>query len=495
MSSLILIPRDDPKQAVRMRRFFMAAGTSVLVIGVLLAWHLLGMLKRGPFVLISVLIVFWILAFYGLFRTGSNRKWADASLTLPQMAASSLTLLGAMYAADRGRAVFLLLLLMVFMFGVLRLRTRALLVYTACIVSGYAGVIGLSWLFKREALDLQLELLQLLILGVTMPWFALMGGYISALREQLKTALRTVRDREQTLAQAQRLAGIGSWTYNPVTRVAVWSAEAYRIFGVDPNEAPLVGAALRSIVHAEDKKRYIQVVEKSARDGKDFDSEFRIVLPSGVIRWVHAIGQPTVDDKGLMTLLRGTVMDITERKASEEQIRQLAHFDAQTRLPNRNLLMQLLHHALAKTQRLGTPLAVLFIDLDGFKNVNDTLGHEAGDFLLAAFAQRLGNCLRKSDTAARLGGDEFIVVLDDFDGPSAVRAIAERVLLAASTPFQVESHECIVSASLGVAMYPQAGADVDTLIKNADKAMYFAKQAGRNNYRFWGEPTDARSQT
>lgn len=472
-----------------MRRFFMAAGTSVLVIGVLLIWHLLGMLKRGPFLLISALIVFWILAFYWLFRTGSNRKWADASLTLPQMAAASLTLLGAMYAADRGRAIFLLLLLMVFMFGVLRLRTRALLVYTACIVSGYAGVIGLSWLFKREALDLQLELLQLFVLGVTMPWFALMGGYISELREQLKAALRTVRDREHSLAQAQRLAGIGSWTYNPATRAAVWSAEAYRIFGVAPTERPLVGAALRSLVHAEDRKRYIQV-EKSAREGKDFDTEYRIVLPSGVMRWVHVIAQPTVDDKGLITLLRGTVMDITERKATEEQIRQLAHFDARTQLPNRNLLMQLLRHALAKTQRQGTPLAVLFIDLDGFKHVNDTLGHEAGDFLLTTFAQRLGECLRKSDTAARLGGDEFIVLLADFDGPAAVRAIAERVLLAASTPFQVEGHECIVSASLGIATYPQAGADVDTLIKNADKAMYSAKQAGKNTYRFWEELPD-----
>lgn len=251
----------------------MAAGTSVLVIGVLLIWHLVGMLERVPPLLISALIVFWILAFYWVFRTGTNRKWADPSVTLPQMAASSLTLLGAMYTADRGRAVFLLLLMMVFMFGVLRLRTRALLVYTACIVSGYAGVIGLLWLFKREALDQKLELLQLLVLVVTMPWFALMGGYLSGFREQLKAALRTVQDREHTLAEAQRLAHIGSWTFNPGTREAVWSAEAYRIFDVDPNEKPLVGTALRSRVHEEDRERYKHVVEKSAREGKDFDTE------------------------------------------------------------------------------------------------------------------------------------------------------------------------------------------------------------------------------
>src|SRR6185369_17951908 len=121
--------------AVWMRRYFMAAGTSVLAIGVLVVWRLIGMLEQGPFVLLSTLIVFWILAFYGVFHTGLNRKWTDPSLTLPQMAAASVTLLGAMFAADAARAVFLALLVMVMLFGTLRLRTRALLVYTACVVS------------------------------------------------------------------------------------------------------------------------------------------------------------------------------------------------------------------------------------------------------------------------------------------------------------------------------------------------------------------------
>lgn len=487
MSTPALISPGEPFQAIRMRRYLMAAGTSALAIGVLVVWHLLGMLGRGPFLLISAVIAFWMLTFYWVFRTGLNRKWSDPSLTLPQMGAASLTLLGAIYAADGGRAVFLALLTMVMLFGTLRLRTRALLVYAGCLVIGYVGVIGLLWVFKRQMLDLPLELRQLFVFSVTMPWFALMGGYISGLRERLKAALRTVRDSEHALAQAQRLAHVGSWTFDPATRVAVWSAETYRIFGLDPNKPPLVGSEFGSLVHAEDRERYMQLIHKAACEGKEFDTEYRITLPSGAVRWVHALAEPAVDEKGRATLLRGTVMDITERKATEEQIRQLAHFDALTGLANRNLLMQFLAHALAKTQRRGTSLAVLFIDLDGFKRVNDTLGHEAGDWVLAEFARRLSSCLRKSDTAARLGGDEFVAVIEDFDSAS-IRIIAERVLLAGSTPFHFEGQECVVSASVGVAVYPQAGADTDTLIKNADSAMYSAKHAGKNTYRLWAEP-------
>ena len=232
----------------------------------------------------------------------------------------------------------------------------------------------------------------------------------------------------------------------------------------------------------------MHAIDKAAHEGKEFDIEYRITLPTGAMRWVHAIAQPMLDDKGEATLLRGTVMDITGRKATESQIRELAHFDALTGIPNRKLLMELLRHALAKTQRRGTPLAILVIDLDGFKKVNDSLGLAAGDVLPAAFAQRLSASLRKSDTAARFGGDEFVVVIDDFDRPSNVGAIAERVLLAASTPFQIESQEFTVSASVGVATYPQAGAGVETLIRNAGRVMYSAKHEGKNRCRFLGGP-------
>ena len=463
----------------------MAVGTSVLAVGLLFAWHLLGMLRTGPFLLVAALVVGWIAVFYVLFRSGLNRRAADASLTVPQMAAASSTLLIAALAADRGRAIYLVLLLMALMFGVLRLRTRALLAYAACVVAGYAGVIVLLRLFKPDTLDLRLELLQLLVLAVVMPWFALMGGYISALREELKSALHTVEDRERTLAEAQRLAHFGSWSFDAATRTVEWSDETYRIFGFDPANRALVGEEFRTLVHEEDRDRYAHLIDRAVESLEEFDAEYRIALPSGSVRWVHALAKPVMPRQGRRPLLRGTVMDITERKVAEDQIRRLAHFDALTGLPNRNLFMQLFRHALAKTLRQGSPLALLFIDLDGFKKVNDTLGHAAGDLLLAAFAQRLRRCLRISDVTARFGGDEFVVLVDDFDGDAGLAAVAERVKIAASTPYQVQEQPCVASASIGIAVYPDAGHDIEALIRNADQAMYEAKHAGRDGVRFW----------
>ncbi|VTU46167.1 Cyclic di-GMP phosphodiesterase Gmr (plasmid) [Variovorax sp. SRS16] len=484
MSNPKSLAREDSRQILRVRSYLMAAGTSVLVVVLLLAWHLLGMLRTGPFVLITTLIVGWVAVFYALFRTGLNRQAVDASLTVPQMAAASLTLLTAAFVADGGRAVFLVLLTMVLMFGVLRLRTRALLVYAAWVVAGYAGVIVLLRIFKPETLDLRLEVTQLLVLAVAMPWFALMGGYISALREELKSALHTVEDRERTLAEAQRLAHFGSWSFDAATQAVEWSTETYRIFGLDPANSAMVGAQFRSLVHEEDRDRYVQLIDRAVEGLEEFDAEYRIALPSGAVRWVHALAKP-VTSRGRSPLLRGTVMDITERKAAEDRIRQLAHFDALTGLPNRNLFMQLLQHALAKTLRQGTPLALLFVDLDGFKTVNDTLGHDAGDLLLAAFAQRLRRCLRLSDVTARLGGDEFVVLIDDFDGKAEVGAVAERVMVAASTPYQIRERSCNASASIGIAIFPEAGRDIEALLRNADQAMYRAKHDGRGTFRFW----------
>ena len=468
-----------------MRRYFIAAGTSFLAIGLLFIWHLMGLLEAGPFLLTATVIVAWIGVFYVLFRTGLNRRFADPSLMLPQMAASSLTILSAMYVTDRARTVFLVILTMIFFFGVLRLRTRSLLVCALCIVCGYAAVIVLLLAFKPQTLELRSELQQLVILAVTMPWFAMMGGYISGLRAKLGAALRVAQDNERSLAEAQSLAHLGSWTFDPATGASHWSAEAYRIFGLHPSQPAMVGERFLSLVHVDDRERYTELITKAVRERRGYEAEYRIVLPSKNIRWVHSVAHVTVDEQGRMTLLRGTVMDISERRAAGEQIRQLAHFDALTDLPNRNLLFQILTNALAKSQRRAAALAVLFIDLDGFKQINDRWGHSAGDSLLALFATRLRECLRASDTAARVGGDEFVVLVDDFEHPSNVSAIAKRILLAATTRFHVADHECNVSVSIGIATFPDAGTDIDTLMKNADCAMYSAKRAGKNTYRFW----------
>lgn len=194
--------------------------------------------------------------------------------------------------------------------------------------------------------------------------------------------------------------------------------------------------------------------------------------------------------------LRRTVLEL-ERKAEEQEvaeahIQRLAHFDALTGLPNRLLLNDRCQHALSAAQRARQSVALMFLDLDHFKNVNDSLGHRVGDEVLIELATRLKAAVREQDTVSRLGGDEFILLLPDTDPAGAAR-VADKLLQAALMPFQIEEHELTVTPSIGIALYPKDGADLDTLSKCADAAMYRAKEDGRNSYRFFTAEIQARS--
>jgi diguanylate cyclase (GGDEF)-like protein/PAS domain S-box-containing protein len=206
---------------------------------------------------------------------------------------------------------------------------------------------------------------------------------------------------------------------------------------------------------------------------------------NGRPRIISASGRPIFDEQGKFSGYRGTGRDITEQKQIEEKIRHMAHHDALTGLPNRVLLHDRVGQAIAQAQRNREVLALLFIDLDRFKTVNDSLGHHVGDLLLKTVAQRLEACTRGSDTIARIGGDEFVVLLGDLDQPEDARHVAQKVLDALSGPAMIDTHELRVTPSIGICAYPHDGADVETLMRNADTAMYHAKQMGRNNYQFF----------
>jgi diguanylate cyclase (GGDEF)-like protein/PAS domain S-box-containing protein len=206
---------------------------------------------------------------------------------------------------------------------------------------------------------------------------------------------------------------------------------------------------------------------------------------NGRLRTISASGRPIFDEQGNFKGYRGTGRDITEQKQVEEQIRHMAQHDALTGLPNRMLLHDRIGHAIAHAQRNQGLLAVLFIDLDRFKTVNDSLGHPVGDRLLKAVAGRLAACTRASDTVARIGGDEFVVLLGDLKEPEDARHVAQKVLDALSEPVTISGHELKVTPSVGICAYPHDGGDVETLMRNADTAMYHAKQMGRNNYQFF----------
>ncbi|MBR0568118.1 EAL domain-containing protein [Azoarcus sp. L1K30] len=189
----------------------------------------------------------------------------------------------------------------------------------------------------------------------------------------------------------------------------------------------------------------------------------------------------------------GIASDIGERKAAESRIRFLAHYDALTELPNRNYLGQRLSDALERCKRQDRQLALLFLDLDRFKYVNDSLGHQAGDLLLQAVSRRFMSCVRADDTVARTGGDEFVILLPSLHDRGRVVEVASRILAALRDPFDIRGQRLTISPSIGIAIYPDDGADAETLIKHADAAMYQAKEAGRNAYRFFDQQLSRRA--
>lgn len=213
--------------------------------------------------------------------------------------------------------------------------------------------------------------------------------------------------------------------------------------------------------------------------------ELRIRHIDGAVYWIEHSCTPVFGESGNYLGRRGVNRDITELKRSREQLHFLAHHDALTGLPNRSLFRERLEHSIHRASRHDAKIAILFLDLDRFKVVNDTLGHPVGDLLLKQVAIRLSEGVRESDTVARLGGDEFVVIFEDVSVPNEAATLARRLLDCFIRPFDVEGRELFLSLSIGISIYPLDGLDTDTLISHADIAMYRAKAAGRNGFSFF----------
>src|SRR5882672_360370 len=311
-------------------------------------------------------------------------------------------------------------------------------------------------------------------------------------------AINDLQQNERRLSNAQRIGEMGDWEWNLRDDRVSASAQAWRLFS---HERPLSTAssdAFFATVHQEDRDRWLLAIERVASRAEGFAIELRIVRPGGGVRHVHQqVEVIECSAAGAAVRLAGAVHDITRRKDTEEQIRRLAYYDPLTGLPNRLLFTEQLSRALAHAERHRGRIATMFVDLDNFKRVNDTLGHRAGDQLLREASARLSAVLRAHDSVARdaaaaddnsiarLGGDEFIVLLNDVPQAQDAAGAARRLVDTLAEPFTIEGNEIFCSGSVGVSIYPEDGSDVDTLLMNADAAMYRAKARGRSGYQLY----------
>ncbi|AWI52108.1 diguanylate cyclase [Aquabacterium olei] len=293
--------------------------------------------------------------------------------------------------------------------------------------------------------------------------------------------LRLQARLETDLLNAQAVAAIGSWHVDLRSGQTQWSDEAYRLYGREPG-GPVNYEAFLEAVHPEDREE-VDSAWRAALAGRPFRIEHRVVRPDGTVRWVESRGKLQRGHDGRVVKAFGTVYDITERRQASERIQRLAFQDTLTGLPNRTLALDRLQQALAQAERDHHGVALLYVDLDHFKEINDTQGHLIGDQVLADVASRLNAVVRQRDTLARLGGDEF-VLLGPSDAASASQ-VAERLLEAVEQPVLVNGVRFTVGMSIGIALYPEDGRTAEDLLKHADTAMYRAKAAGGGTMRFY----------
>ena len=276
----------------------------------------------------------------------------------------------------------------------------------------------------------------------------------------------------------------------PDDTIVSWNAAAERMFGWTAKEA--LGQSFRallSVTGGTRRGRFEEVLHGEPAPPSLEDSRRR---KDGSVIHVQTTMSAVRDDQGRILFVSCIMRDVTEKVKAEHQIEQLATKDALTGLSNRSRLMEQMQAAIARATRAGTKLAIMFVDLDHFKAVNDTLGHDAGDELLRECAKRLTTCVRDVDIVARLGGDEFVVLVTDVTDTTAVSLIANRMLELLAVPYHLLGYDARTPASIGVCLYPLDGKDVNTLMKNADIAMYQAKGLGRNNYQFYAEEMNQR---
>ncbi len=294
---------------------------------------------------------------------------------------------------------------------------------------------------------------------------------------------RLIRN-ERHLSDAQRIGLLGSWEWDIRNNNLVWSDQMFRIFGQQPQSFGANYQAFMDRVHPEDRSHVQMAVDSALANEKHFCISYRVITMDGNIYRVQAEGEVTFDEHGSPLRMIGTAQDISVIMQTQDDLWHLAHHDPLTGLANRNLLYDRISQAIFRAERERKQVAVMLLDLDHFKDINDTFGHDKGDDFLNHVAARLRQALRDDDTLARLGGDEFVVVTIINKHSDALK-IARKLHDLLHTPLLMANAEILPSASTGIAIYPDHGRDYESLLKAADIAMYQSKHKGKNTYSIY----------
>ena len=365
-----------------------------------------------------------------------------------------------------------------------------------------------------------LAAVSIILAGYLLPWFS--GGYalieivagclylailfavlVNFEKMHTEQLQRDCNYTVQSLVDARwrvALEGVGDaiWDWDIQNDHFIASKSYAEMLGYAEAEIGDTMVQQKELLHPEDRARVANyLAQYLAGDGSEpFVSEQRMRCKDGTYKWVLCRGRVTQrNTEGRPQRVVGTHVDITEQKEQERQLEQIAHFDVLTGAPNRGLLADRLSQALARTKRERELLAVCYLDLDGFKPVNDQYGHQIGDQVLVEVTRRIKETIREDDTVARLGGDEFVLLLVGLQAPEECVGSLNRLLVAINQPIQVQEKSLRISASIGVSLYPEDGQDADTLLHHADQAMYIAKQSGKNRYHLFDAKNDQRARS
>jgi diguanylate cyclase (GGDEF)-like protein/PAS domain S-box-containing protein len=293
---------------------------------------------------------------------------------------------------------------------------------------------------------------------------------------------------QQRYELATKGSSAGIWDWDIATNTVYFSPKFLELLCLEENELGNNWDLFSERLHEDDQEVFAKQLESHIKDPFiQFNLELRIYTSKHQGLWFNIVGEAIRDEHGEATRMVGSLTDITDKKQSQQVIWHQANFDALTQLPNRNMFSDRLNQEIVKCKRNGNRFALLFIDLDHFKEVNDTMGHAAGDLLLVEVAERLRLILRETDTVGRIGGDEFTALITDIKTNEDVEQIAEKLLETIELPFYVNNESIFISASIGITLFPEHSDKFDELLKFADQAMYLSKSEGRKQFQHFSK--------